>query len=216
MYDKKWYDNLVERRLGEIQNMTERLQNRQDTKFLYPLPFDHLISLVYYNVYRALVANVEMLGLDVNLMYTDDYPSPFTPLSPSASSAIRRLPPTLQPTVLQQTMAHHPQWDALPDPIVRDNILRYGEENIDDYDFCFDLIGMGDFHDTEEVRYSNEAGWMVWDDPWKVTGWEVTEHFARKWWFLLRGAHNVQNSTNYWRRQRGEGPLDFHQICEIG
>ena len=34
---------------------------------------------MYYNVFRALVANVHLLGLDTDLMHTEDYPSPFNP-----------------------------------------------------------------------------------------------------------------------------------------
>jgi len=212
---QRWYEVLLENRLVSIKELAEQLQNTQDTACMYQLPADHLISLVYYNVYRALITNVQLLGLDLNLMYTDDYPSPFLPLSSSASSSIRDLPPTLQPTELQKTMAHHPMWDIFPDPEIRDNILRYGEENIDDMQMCLDMVGDGSYTGMENLDTQQTNGLIVWGEPWDPYGWEMTECFARKWPFLLRGAITVQNSTNRWRMQRGEEPLDFDRILEI-
>lgn len=213
---QRWYEVLLENRLVEIKDLAIRLQNeRNHAASNLTLPADHLISLVYYNVYRGLLANVEMLGLDVNLMYTDDYPSPFLPLSPSASSSLRRLPPGLQPTELQKTMAHHPQWDVFPDPIVRDNILRYGEKNIDDYEFCLDLVGHGTAENLDGCTTQEKNGLICWGDPWDMSGWEVTEAFARKYPFFLRGAFQFQESSNKWRVKRGDDPLDFERIVEI-
>jgi hypothetical protein len=211
-----WYEVLLENRLVEIKEVAVKLQNDRDNAWMYPLPSDHLISLVYYNVYRALITNVETLGLDLNLMYTDDYPSPFLPLSPTATSNIRRLPPTLEPTELQRTVAHHPQWDIFPYAELRDGILRYGEDNINDQDLCLDMVGSGCYDQpAQEVLVQNQNGLIVWGEPWDDNGWEVTETFARKWHFLVRGAAKLQQSTNRWRAQRDEEPLDFEKILEI-
>ncbi|KAJ9609171.1 hypothetical protein H2200_006943 [Cladophialophora chaetospira] len=212
---QRWYEVVLENRLVTIKELAGRLVQDRDNANVYKLPADHLISLVYYNVYRALISNVHLLGLDLNLMYTDDYPSPFLPLSPSATSSIRHLPPTLEPTELQKTMAHHPMWDIFPDPEIRDNILRYGEENIDDLQLCLDMVGDGQYTGLETLETQQTNGLIVWGEPWDPQGWEMTECFARKWPFLIRGAINVQKSTNRWRAQRGEEPLDFDRILEI-
>ncbi|EXJ64366.1 hypothetical protein A1O7_00702 [Cladophialophora yegresii CBS 114405] len=214
---QRWYEVLLEDRLVSIKELAEKsTQDGPDDATLYKLPADHLISLVYYNVYRALISNVHLLGLDLNLMYSDDYPSPFLPLSPTASSKIRQLPPTLEPTELQKTMAHHPMWDIFPDPEIRDNILRYGEENIDDLHLCLDMVGDGHHPGgSGDLDTQQTNGLIVWGEPWDIHGWEMTECFARKWPFLIRGAINVQNSTNKWRMQRGEEPLDFCRILEM-
>lgn len=204
---------MLEGRLVEIKDMAARIQKERDSSWVYPLPADHLISLVYYNVYRAMIQNVELLGLDLNLMYADDYPSPFTPLSQTATSAIRRLPSTLEPTELQKTMAHHPQWDIVPDPVVRDNILRYGEDNINDVELCLDMVGGGDYSDTVGDT-QEKTGLIVWGEPWDVEGWEVTEAFARKWGWMVRNAPII-NSTNKWRLARGEEALDFDAILSL-
>ena len=198
-------------RLSEVQALHERIEKERNSSWLYPLPADHLLTLVYYNVYRALIANVAILGLDLDLMVTDDYPSPFTPLSPTASSALRGLPPALQPTPLQLAVAHHPQWDIVPDPVIRNNLLRNGEPSINDVELCMDLIGS----EERRRRYekSNEpAGCIVWGDPWTVDAWEVTEAFVRNYPWLFNGADCIKKSTNAWRESRDEPPLDFVEL----
>lgn len=212
---QRWYEVVLENRLVTVKELAEKLAQDGDNSNGYTLPADHLISLVYYNVYRALISNVHLLGLDLNLMYNDDYPSPFLPLSPTSNSSIRRLPPTLEPTELQKTMAHHPMWDIFPDSEIRNNILRFGEEHIDDLQLCLDMVGDGQYVGLEDMDSQQTNGLIVWGEPWDPHGWEVTECFAHKWPFLIQGAVSVQESTNRWRLQRGETPLDFDRILEI-
>ena len=198
-------------RLSEIQTLYQRIMRERDSSWMYPLPADHLLTLVYYNVYRALIANVAILGLDLDLMVTDEYPSPFTPLSPTASSAIRSLPPCLQPTELQRSIAHHPQWDIVPDPAIRDNLLRKGEPNIDDVELCMDLIGSEARRQRAQTS-TEAAGCMVWGDPWAAESWEVTEAFVKKYPWLFEGASYIKQSTNAWRVKRDEPPLRFEEL----
>lgn len=176
---------------------------------LHRLPADHLLSLIYYNVYRGVLQNIAILGLDLNLMMTDEYPSPFLPMSPSASSAIAILPPQLMPTKMQTTIAHHPQWDVFPDPQVRDNVLTYGEERIDDLELCLDLVGSQSH--LQKVS-SDEAGPYLWGEPWLIDRWEVTENFLRKYHWMFKGSKGFATSTNHWRRERGEHEIDFDRI----
>lgn len=208
------YEVVLENRLIEIKDLAEKWQNECNAAWMFPFSSDHLISLVYYNVYRALISNVHILGLDLNLMYMDDYPSPFLPLSQSATSNIHALPPSLQPTELQKTVAHHPEWDIFPDPEIRDNMLRH-ESEIDDLQLCRDLIGDGNYTDMQDHDTQEKNGLIVWSEPWDPDGWEITEGFVRKWPFLLRGAVTAQKATDKWRRQRGLEPLDWDRILEI-
>jgi hypothetical protein len=47
----------------------------------------------------------------------------------------------------------------------------------------------------------------VWGDvAWDPLGWEVSEDFTQKWWFLLD--EEVIRASNFWRRQRGDKPLE--------
>ncbi|ETN37946.1 uncharacterized protein HMPREF1541_07569 [Cyphellophora europaea CBS 101466] len=180
-------------------------------KKLYPMPADHLLTLIYYNVYRALIQNIAILGLDLDLMNRDDYPSPFLPMSPSASSAIAALPPEMMPTRVQKTVAHHPQWDIFPDPQVRDNIITYPQELIDDTELCLEMVGSQSRLRSES---SDEAGCYVWGEPWQIDSWEVTERFVRKYYWLFAGSTGFERSTNRWRRQRGVPELDFAKLIE--
>ncbi|KAH7312941.1 hypothetical protein BKA65DRAFT_516958, partial [Rhexocercosporidium sp. MPI-PUGE-AT-0058] len=186
-----------------------------------PLPVDQkLMTLLHFNLVRALVQNVHILGLDPDLM-EDDIPSPFQASAHDVRSLIAKLPPTLKPTQLQLTVPHHPEVDGLPFPQLRDNFIRAGETfNTDE--FCMDMLyGL----DAEagmctnlsegkggEVCSGGRTGLIVWSDPWLSGSWEVEEGFARKYGWLLRGCGDIMESTNFWRRSRGEKPLRFEEV----
>jgi hypothetical protein len=203
---------LPENKLADVKMLHNRLAMEQDTAWLHPLPADHLLSLVYYNVCRALISNIAILGLDLNLMSTQDYPSPFLPSSPTASSLLGSLPTSLQPTELQRTISHHPEYDILPDPTMRDNFLCYGEDNVDDAELCLDMTGNGVHNEVQDA--AGQAGFIVWGDPWDLMSWEVTEKFVRKWAWILKGCVDLEVSTNRWRKKRGVAPLRVREIVE--
>lgn len=183
-----------------------------------PLPADQkLLTLLHFNLVRALTQNVFLLGLDPDAM-NDDIASPFA----TSQLQLSNLPPTLHPTCLQRTIAHHPEIDVFPFPMYRDNLIRAGS-TIDDMELCLDVlygveldvdcnpilrepvkdcrdIGLGD---------GGRTGLIVWSDPWLQSSWEVEEGFVRKYKRLLVGCDELIRSTNYWRRQRGERPLAF-------
>ena len=52
-----------------------------------------------------------------------------------------------------------------------------------------------------------ELGIVAWSDPWHISGWEVTEAFAKKWEFLFKGCDEIVVVSNQWRSARGEDPL---------
>jgi hypothetical protein len=118
------------------------------------------------------------------------------PASPDA------MPATFAPTALQRAVAHEYWIDAVPTPEMRDNMIRY-RGRYDEDELCRDLCGgLYDGFDEVELR-----GILVWSDPWCVEGWEVTEGFARKWGFLLRGCGRMIEASNRWREGRGESRL---------
>ncbi|RSL86433.1 hypothetical protein CEP51_002793 [Fusarium floridanum] len=100
------------------------------------------------------------------------------------------LPPTLTPTELQKTIPHPPFVDVIPFPGVRDRLLR-SLAVIDLEKLTIDLTG---------------GAFKVWGSvPWDGTSWEVSEEFAKKWWFLID--ENLLRATNFWRRQRLESNI---------
>jgi hypothetical protein len=121
----------------------------------------------------------------------DDVPAP-----PNAA------PPALQATDLQRTVPHELWIDTIPYPVLRDNIIRNQDEiNVDA--LCDDFVG-GMYDGLSEI---GSRGLILWGEPWSGDGWEISEGFARKWSFLLRGCDDLIKSTNSWRETRDENRL---------
>jgi hypothetical protein len=186
----------------------ELLLESIDRRRLYPLSSDHLLSLIYYNVFRALVSNMRLLNLDLELMERDDYQSPFLELdSGTCSIDLNSIPSDFQPTLIQRTVPHHPRMDIFPDPVVRDNIIL-NQKKFEDYPFCMAVIGHDTWHEDDP---SQRAGMVVWAEPWNVRSWEITDGFLTKWSWILKGAEELESATNSWRRKRGLHPLAFER-----
>ncbi|KAK9341868.1 hypothetical protein V1522DRAFT_359117, partial [Lipomyces starkeyi] len=163
---------------------------------------DNLLTLVKFNVFRALVNNNFAMGFTMEWL-NDNAESPFSSISHEVHD-IYHLPPTLRPTLLQRTVPHHPWIDLLPSPTLRDNILRAGVD-FDDTELCFDLVEF-----CSLAAGSEQRGLIVWGgDPCNPYSWEVSEGFASKWGWVIHGCSELFLSTNYWRETRGEKKLLF-------
>ncbi|KAK9489821.1 hypothetical protein V1508DRAFT_406799 [Lipomyces doorenjongii] len=163
---------------------------------------DNLLTLIKFNVFRALVNNTSAMGFTMEWL-NDDAESPFTCISHQGLD-ISHSPPMLRPTLLQRTVPHHPWIDLLPSPTLRDNILRAGVD-FDDAELCFDLVEFCNLVGGSEGR-----GLIVWGcDPSDPYSWEVSEGFASKWGWVIRDCSELFLSTNYWREIRGEKKLLF-------
>lgn len=175
-------------------------------------PADHrLLNLIYYNAFRGFYWNIEILGLDIVQMFRDEYQSPSTPLSPSASSAITRLPPSLHPTALQRQREHHPFLDIFPCPMFRDNVLQHYLLVDDDEGFRNDIMGFPEEGSIGFLEFDEgpRIGCTLCGNPWEITNWEISEYVAKKWACLFKGAFELQASTNARRKKRGWKELDF-------
>jgi hypothetical protein len=116
--------------------------------------------------------------------------------------APKDIPDSLRPTPLQESMPHDPWISMFPSPTLRDNlILSLG--TYDEDDLCGDLVG-GLYEGFDDVR---NRGLLVWGPPWIPSSWEISEGFARKWGFLLKGCHDVVEATQRYREGRGEDRL---------
>ncbi|KAH8781904.1 hypothetical protein BGZ57DRAFT_926281 [Hyaloscypha finlandica] len=98
-----------------------------------PLPSDQkLLTLLYFNLVRALTQNVFTLSLNPDDMNSElESPFAFT----ESRLAFEALPETLRPTELQKTIPHHAELDVFPFPKWRDNMLRRGWTHPKDY-YC--------------------------------------------------------------------------------
>ncbi|KAI0469210.1 hypothetical protein F4859DRAFT_137584 [Xylaria cf. heliscus] len=165
----------------------------------FPLSQDHrLLVLIQLNAFRGMLTNMAMLRLIDRLpvecgivLYVKDFPPP-----PEV------LPPSLQETWLQQTTPHDMWVDTFPCPKLRDNIISY-ESFVDEDEFCADVMG-GLYEGFNDIEMN---GLLVWGEPWSETGWEVSQGFARKWGFLLKGCDTLIEATNKYREARGEDRL---------
>ncbi|KAH3450677.1 hypothetical protein KXV91_009492 [Aspergillus fumigatus] len=145
---------------------------------------DHLLTLSKVNVFRAFASIMSLLGMS----HTDD---------PTTGCTTTLSPPSLRPTRLQKTIPHHPWLDFFPIPKIRDNLLTTGEDNFDDCQLCVDIMGFWD-------SGMDACCMLVWGDPTDPKNWEVTERFLKKWPWVVRGCPGLLESTNNWRRKRGE------------
>ncbi|KFY01834.1 hypothetical protein V490_00762 [Pseudogymnoascus sp. VKM F-3557] len=142
---------------------------------VFPLCPDHLITLLQFNSLRAMAVNRSLISgvlvtpLDCGEEIIHVVPYPTKP---------ELLPPTLLPTILQQTVPHGDWIDMFPCPEVRDSLIR-AAGMIDEDDLWADCIGglYEGFPDDEIER----RGLIAWSPPWDIAGWEMSEGFLRKW-----------------------------------
>jgi hypothetical protein len=170
-----------------------------------PLPSDQkLLTLLHFNLVRALTQNVFILSLNPDEM-NSDLESPFT--STESKLKIEALPEMLRPTELQKTVPHHPELDVFPFPRWRDNMLRRGWTHPRN-DYCMDLLyGVESDETSSDGGLNARTGLIAWGEPWLQGSWEVEESFARKYRDFFDGCEELLENTNHWRASRGEGPL---------
>ncbi|KAI1421756.1 hypothetical protein F5Y12DRAFT_787272 [Xylaria sp. FL1777] len=165
-----------------------------------PLPA-LLPSLVQFNLMQAFMLNAVTLGLTIRQL-EDDAISHFymaRPWPPSVNLKVDTLPSALRPTDLQRRTFHHPWFDLIPIPQMRDNLFRRGMQYIDEDDLCSAVGGFA---------AGKNAGFLVWGNAGDSYSWEVTEAFLRSsWGWVIEGCWELFESTNKWRAQRGEPPL---------
>ncbi|KAJ3533723.1 hypothetical protein NM208_g7859 [Fusarium decemcellulare] len=163
---------------------------------VFPLAPDHcLITLVQYNVIRAMMFNVALLSLQHHLPpgCTTSLGVPTIDITPT-----HKVPQDLQPTRLQRSMSPVFWINAIPFPTLRDNLMLLAGI-YDSRELLLDL-GLRVYEGFDDLE---RCGLLVWEQPWLASGWEVSEGFVKKWGFLLKGCSEVLESTNRWRELRG-------------
>lgn len=168
----------------------------------FPLSPDHyLITLIQYNVYRAIISNLSVCSL-LDTLPQNCSASLYIPAIPFPEYSA--LPPSFEPTPFQACTPHKPWMDSIPDPQFRENMIKADLEGLFDEDeLCDDMIGgLFDGYNDCETR-----GLLVWGEPWMTSSWELSDGFAAKWGWLLKGCREMVNATNRWREGRGEERL---------
>lgn len=68
--------------------------------------------------------------------------------------------------------------------------MLLAEDQYDEMALCNDLV--------EFCNPPNEkTGLIIWKDPWDPSGWEVSETFARRWAWVIKGYEELLASRNY-------------------
>jgi hypothetical protein len=200
--------------------------------FLFPLPSDHLLHLIQYNVFRALVSNKRILNTLPTDLATCSAIGPCRddttrfPLNPD-------IPSSLFPTNLQQTRYHSTWINVIPFPRIRDNLIRC-EGRFDHGELMQDLTGelmssmraprrrgtsdtaiapedriplsLSSGSDTDEIT-AGRNGLIVWGEPHELQSWEATPGFLAKWTWAVEGCEELVEISNTWRIKRGEEPM---------
>ncbi|KAH0598396.1 hypothetical protein MHUMG1_03694 [Metarhizium humberi] len=198
--------------LGKAETRQLLLQVAQSSYGRYKIGSPSLADLngvVRFNVFQAFGLIAQALGFN-NDWLTYEATSPFcTPgeCAPSLHAPPTRRPYSMNPTLLQLKVEHHPWIDFFPCPRLRDNLLAAlvpGREMLDEDHLCRDVVDGGAGAGVDS------AGLIVWGTPWEPGGWEVTESFVEKWGWLLAGCVELKEATNYWRGKRGLEGIVFN------
>jgi hypothetical protein len=171
------------------------------SKKLYPISRDHLLPLIEYNLWRGMLTNIQITG---HLHFLERPSCRFSgqiSAFPNPFAESKTLPASFHPTELQKQTPVYPEWiNLIPSPRMRDNALRT-HTRFSNLEMCADLLsGMNGARPSA-------ARMLVWSNPWEARGWEMTQGFMRKWWFLVEGCDDLLDATNHWRGLRGEEPL---------
>lgn len=164
-----------------------------------------LLSVMQFNVIRAVVVNARWLGLPMERM-GEDIISPFyvgsgsLPALPPAAGGQQHVPLALRPTALQRQVAHHPWIDLCPQPSLRDALLRRLHE-LDEDEFCHHMFLQSHMSDDGMI------GMVVWGEAWDPASYEMSATMVRKWPWLADECPDIIRTTNYWRATRRERPL---------
>lgn len=187
--------------LPVIPYLTGDAWNSTIPPFKFPISPDHqLLPLIQYNVLRAIMTNMCIMSL----LHRVPAECGAALAIPLVSIDVQTVPPWLLPTKKQLSVPHDVWIDTFPVAAMRDNLITYQDE-LDAEDLCCDTVG-GLYEGYNDLE---KRGLLVWSDPWTPDGWEVTEGFAKKWGYLLKGCDDLLHATNRWRAMRGEDKLIF-------
>ena len=157
------------------------------------LVMDELSLLIQRNVMEGASVNAQHLGINPDNLLEGGHGSVLSRHGLTISDP-------LKPGKLQGEIQHDPIIDILPYPRLRHQLVRaLAAGQLDEESFCAEVRESGAL-DIEGRRH----GLLCWGAPDDVGGWEMSEHFARRWCFVLQGCGRLFESTNLWRSTRSE------------
>jgi len=154
------------------------------------------LPMLELNLIRGAMTVAGRVGVD-SIIWSLDAMSPFYN---STALTYSHLPSNLRPTTIQIRNAHHPVFDILPWPSVRDKLILVFSQPHDmrppkarSPTALLDLV-----YDMED----SAEGIRIWgDDPCADENWEIGEKLFSNWWWALNS--QVINRSNAMRSSRG-------------
>jgi hypothetical protein len=159
-------------------------------------PDSYLLPVHELTLLRAMLRIADRLGCKGQLWSLDA----LSPFNQGIATPSHQLPLAWRPTASQVLIPHHPLFDFLPWPNVRDKII--GILSLPDdarppaASGPLALVNFAyDFEDNAEgVR-------IYGSDPCDPDCWEVGQVLFQRWWFLFD--REIIDKSNHWRRLRG-------------
>jgi hypothetical protein len=198
------------------------------------LPADHLLTLIQFNVLRALRATKDVIWQSA--LYSIPELAPNAEISEDAlfsraviTHASKSLPSSLAPVQSQTSFLHFVWVDIIPFPTMRENFITW-EKQFNHAELVNDLVGnlvdaasipepfstvhvhpipcnLNLVNAADDEVTTSRNGLIVWGEPHLVDSWEATPGFLRKWGWAVQGCHDLIESSNRWRVRRGEEPF---------
>lgn len=163
-------------------------------------PDSYLLPVHELTILRAMLRIADRLGCKGTLWSLDA----LSPFNQGIGTPADQLPVPWRPTPSQVLIPHHPLFDFLPWPSVRDKIIGIlslpDEARPRGASGPLALVNFAyDFEDNSEgVR-------IYGSDPYDPSCWEVGQILFQRWWFLFD--RDIVENSNRWRRLRGAPPL---------
>ncbi|MCJ1313033.1 hypothetical protein MMC25_006709 [Agyrium rufum] len=147
---------LARRTQAHLEAMSAHFEKIARQNFTMGSPrVDQLLTLIQFNVFRALISNTRSLGWTTDWL---DHPDLNSPWTDSHGPETLFCPEALRPSRIQRSVEHHPWLDLWPIPRLRDNIILAGD-SFDEYRLCNHLV------EFEGVPHE-QTGLVVWGEPW--------------------------------------------------
>jgi len=171
---------------------------QQDIVASFDFPDESHLQVLELRLLRACMDIAKSLCID-QIIWSLEATSPF----PDATSALwtfDHLPACIRPTRTQKTVPHHPIFDMLPWPSVRDKLILVFSQPLELRPIqCASPTALIDLaYDIED----SAEGVRVWgEDPYVAKNWEIGEKVFQNWWWAFDTT--VIQQSNVLRKRRG-------------